>query len=131
MYLKEISNEIGKLASGSTASVAELSVGAQEKWDAIHDPAMPVKEMLDLLEETKAAASYRIDSVQRQMSKTRERMRTRDYSTFEGEGETKPSHKPAVEQTATPVEDIKAMKSGETFWATDPATGELKQYRKR
>ncbi len=75
MYLAEISNEIGKLASGATASIAELSVGAQDKWGKIHDPALKVGDMLELLGETKNAANFRLQSVQDQLDATRQRMR--------------------------------------------------------
>jgi hypothetical protein len=80
MYLTEIENEIGKLASGSTASIAELSVGAQERWAKIHDKNLSIKDMMSLLEETKAAANMRVKSVNDELIKARERMVTRDYS---------------------------------------------------
>ena len=76
MYLSEIESEIGKLATGATGSVAELSASAQEKWAKIHDKNLSVKDMLSLLEETKEAARMRRQSVQIQLDLTRERMRT-------------------------------------------------------
>ena len=78
MYLAEIESEIGKLATGSTGSVAELSASAQEKWATIHDKNLSVTKMLSLLEETKAAANFRLESVQGQLDKTRSRMKNRD-----------------------------------------------------
>lgn len=78
MYLTEIENEIGKLASGSSASIAELSVGAQEKWERIHDKKLSVNDMMELLEETKKAARMRQRSVEDQLNKTRVKMRKRD-----------------------------------------------------
>jgi len=80
MFLTEIESEIGKLASGSAASIAELSQGAQEKWAKIHDKNLSVVDMLSLLEETKIAAYLRHKTVQTQLSKTRRKMATRDFS---------------------------------------------------
>lgn len=80
MYLTEIESEIGKLATGSSASIAELSTTAQEKWDRIHDKNLSVADMLSLLEETKNAARLRRESVINQLKKTRDRMKTRDYN---------------------------------------------------
>jgi hypothetical protein len=78
MYLTEIESEIGKLATGSAASVAELSIGAQEKWARIHDKNLSIKDMLSLLEETKEAGRLRLESVEKQMTKTRKRLRAID-----------------------------------------------------
>lgn len=64
MYLTEIESEIGKLATGSTGSVAELSATAQEKWAKIHDKNLPMKDMLKLLQETKHAGELRMESVE-------------------------------------------------------------------
>ena len=75
MYLAEIEAEIGKLATGSTASVAELSVGAQERWSKIHDKNLSAPDMLELLEETSYAADLRLSSVKNELDKTRARMR--------------------------------------------------------
>jgi len=88
MFLTEIESEIGKLATGSTGSVAELSATAQEKWEKIHDKNLSVTDMLSLLEETKEAANLRVSSVKDELGKTRERMRTRDYK--DGTPEAKP-----------------------------------------
>jgi len=71
MYITEIENEIGKLSTGSTASVAELSVGAQEKWAKIHDKNLSVNDMLKILKETKHAGDMRIKSVKEQIEDTR------------------------------------------------------------
>lgn len=80
MYLTEIESEIGKLATGSSASIAELSATAQEKWSRIHDKNLSVKDMLELLEETKNAARMRLRSVEDELDKARSKMRTRDYA---------------------------------------------------
>ncbi|MCR4307649.1 MAG: hypothetical protein NUV80_03740 [Candidatus Berkelbacteria bacterium] len=73
MYLTEIENEIGKLATGSAASISELSVGAQQKWEKIHDKNLSIKDMLSLLEETKNAGLMRMDSVKEQIADTKAR----------------------------------------------------------
>ena len=77
-YLKEVSLEIGKLSSGSTGSVAELSVGAQEKWDKIHDPNLSVVDMLDLLTEIRGMANIRLNSVKGAHDDARTRLRNPD-----------------------------------------------------
>lgn len=71
MYITEIENEIGKLSTGSTGSVAELSVGAQQKWAKIHDKNLSVKDMLEILKETKHAGDLRVKSVRDQINDTR------------------------------------------------------------
>ncbi len=73
MYLTEIENEIGKLATGSAASISELSVGAQQKWEKIHDKNLSIKDMISLLEETKNAGLMRMDSVKEQIAETKAR----------------------------------------------------------
>jgi len=85
MYLAEIESEIGKLSTGSAASIAELSQGAQEKWAKIHDKALSVEDMLSLLEETKHAANMRYESVNNQLEKTREKMRYRGNKTTDND----------------------------------------------
>ena len=74
MYLTEISNEIGKLSTGSAASVAELSLGAQQKWDKIHDPNLSVRDLMSLLKETQHAGNLRMKSVDDTISKTKGRL---------------------------------------------------------
>lgn len=74
MYLTEISSEVGKLSTGSSASVAELSASAREKWEKIHDPNLPLGELLRLVKETQEAAHLRMESVQEEMDSTREKM---------------------------------------------------------
>lgn len=71
MYLAEIESEIGKLSTGSTGSVAELSQGAQERWAKIHDKNLSVNDMLQLLKETKHAGELRMKSVKDQLDETR------------------------------------------------------------
>jgi hypothetical protein len=75
MYLTEISAETGKLASGATGSVAELSQGAREKWEKIHDPNLSMADLVTLLKETKHAGQLRMQSVDEELKSTRERLR--------------------------------------------------------
>jgi len=70
MYITEIESEIGKLATGSAASIAELSISAQEKWSKIHDKNLSIKDMISLLKETKHAGEMRMDSVSEQLKET-------------------------------------------------------------
>jgi hypothetical protein len=77
MYLAEIESEIGKLATGSAGSVAELSIGAQEKWAKIHDRNLSIKDMQSLLKETRHAGQLRMKSVEDQLKETRQQMRNR------------------------------------------------------
>lgn len=75
MYLTEIESEIGKLATGATGSVAELSASAQEKWAKIHDKNLSINDMRELLKETKAAGHLRLKSVEDTISETRARLK--------------------------------------------------------
>ena len=70
-YLLEISNEIGKLSTGSAASVRELGENAQIKWEKIHDTTMPVSQLLMVLNTTRDQANLRIQSSQEAMDFTR------------------------------------------------------------
>jgi hypothetical protein len=76
-YLKEISNEIAKLSTNSTGSVAETSISAQEKWDKIHDPNLPVGEIVKLVDEIKHLGTVRLKSVDDEIERTRGRISTK------------------------------------------------------
>ena len=69
-YLMEISNEIGKLSTGSSASVAELSTEAQQRWAKVHDPNLSYNELKKVLEETQIQGNMRMDSVNEQINET-------------------------------------------------------------
>lgn len=97
MYLTEISNEIGKMSTGSTASVAELSEGAQRKWAQIHDPNLSISDLLSLLKETKHAGQMRLESVAAQKEQTKTRMR--------GESGTVPSSS-NIDKAKTLVDEL-------------------------
>lgn len=73
-YLMEISREIGKLSTGSQASIAELSVEAQKKWDSIHDPNLSLRELEIILNATKDQADLRRQSAIQELGTTKQRM---------------------------------------------------------
>lgn len=75
MYAEEISNEIAKLASGSSASVAQLNEGARVTWSKIHDPNLSLTEMPKLFKETSYAANMRMASAREEAQYTRELLR--------------------------------------------------------
>lgn len=70
-YLIEISNEIGKLSTGSSASIRELSESAQERWNNIHDPKLTFEDMMKILRITKVQANDRLRSAEIAMDVTR------------------------------------------------------------
>lgn len=72
LIVGELSEEIGKLASGATDSVAALSEGGREKWDAIYDTNLSTKDMLALVDESKELAKFRVDSMKESLAESRE-----------------------------------------------------------
>ena len=74
MYITEVEAEIGKIATGSTQSIAELSTSAQEKWAKIHDKNLSWNDMVKLLDESSHAAKMRVSSVKAQQQVAKERM---------------------------------------------------------
>jgi hypothetical protein len=74
MYVTEISNEIGKISTGSSASIRELSESAQKKWDKIHDPNLTPRDLMSLLNETKHAGEIRVDSSDQIINETKKRL---------------------------------------------------------
>jgi hypothetical protein len=73
-YLTEISNEIGKLSTGSQASISELSISAQEKWNKIHDPNLSWKELKEVLDATTEQADIRRSSASQEIETTKSEM---------------------------------------------------------
>lgn len=71
-YLIEISNEIGKLSTGSAASIRELSESAQQQWAKIHDGTLPFKELEKVLKTTEEQADMRIFTSRQAMDYTRQ-----------------------------------------------------------
>ena len=70
-YTVEISNEIGKLSTGSAASVRELSVDAQERWAKIHDPNLSLGELIKVLDETKHMGAMRMKGAKDEIESTK------------------------------------------------------------
>lgn len=77
-YLLEISNEIGKLSTGSAASIQELSKEAQVKWAKIHDPNLSPREIKKILTETRHMGKLRLDSSDEEIKKTLDDMKNID-----------------------------------------------------
>jgi hypothetical protein len=73
-YLMEISNEIGKISTGSQASIAELSVEAQDRWNKVHDPNLSMGELIKVLDATKEQANIRKTGAQQEITATQEEM---------------------------------------------------------
>ena len=70
-YMLEISNEIGKISTGSSASIRELSTQAQERWAKIHDPNLSFRELDKILKETRLMANLRLQSTDEEIQATR------------------------------------------------------------
>jgi hypothetical protein len=75
MYITDISNDAAKLSTGSSASVAELSQSAQERWNKIHDLNLPIKDLIAVVKETRTAAHGRTKTAQDQINETINRMK--------------------------------------------------------
>jgi hypothetical protein len=61
-YLLEISNEIGKLSSGASGSVQQLSDSAKEDWKKVHDVNLSMKEIMKVVNATRDQANMRIST---------------------------------------------------------------------
>ena len=70
-YTLEISNEIGKLSTGSSASIRELSVDAQERWAKIHDPNLSLSELIKVLDETQHMGAMRMEGAKNEIESTK------------------------------------------------------------
>lgn len=81
VFVGELTEEIGKLASGATDSVAALSEGGREKWDKIINLNLPAKALKGLISETKELGKMRVDSMvdSLKMSKNIRAGRPADY----------------------------------------------------
>lgn len=69
-YLIEISNEIGKLSTGSAASIRELGEQAQKQWAAIHDETLSFRDLAKVLDATQQQANMRLSSSKEAMDYT-------------------------------------------------------------
>jgi hypothetical protein len=82
-YTSEVSSEISKLMQGSQASIQQLPVEMQKKWDNIHDPNLSWKELKIILDTTRRQANDRLTAVDEEIAFTQEKMRgygLKDYS---------------------------------------------------
>ena len=87
-YMVEISNEIGKLSTGSSASVRELSVDAQERWAKIHDPNLSMRTHLKkVLDETRHMGRIRMEGAHQELEFTKDQVRGLSQR---GKGELRP-----------------------------------------
>jgi hypothetical protein len=73
-YLLEISNEIGKLSSGASASVQQLSDSAKEDWKKVHDPNLSFKEIMKVVNATRDQANMRLQSWREAKQEVRQTM---------------------------------------------------------
>jgi hypothetical protein len=73
-YLIEISNEIGKLSTGSSASIRELSESAQKQWGKIHDPNLSFKEIMTVLNGTRDQGNMRLDTWRKSIGNVEQEM---------------------------------------------------------
>ncbi len=63
LLMGELEEEIGKLASGATESVAALTDAGREKWRKIFDPDLSFEEMMQVVYESKEVAHMRVESM--------------------------------------------------------------------
>jgi hypothetical protein len=83
MILLDLSNEAGKLSSGSQQSVRQLSDSAADHWNKIHDPNLSIEDLKKVIDETGALANMRLDSLKSQKEETQARIKGRP-SVFKG-----------------------------------------------
>jgi hypothetical protein len=72
----DLSLEAGKLAGGNASSIAELSVGAQERWTDIHDLDMSISGLGLLMDQTVEVGGMRYDSLLEESTATENLIRT-------------------------------------------------------
>ena len=100
------------MALGATQSIAPPSVEEIKTWDRIHDPNLSVKDVIDVMEESKNMARIRYTSVVDQLGRTRERMKTRDYS---GLGKSEFGGGKTKHPLVTSQDAFNKLKSGDKF----------------
>lgn len=71
LLMGELEEEIGKLASGATESVAALTDAGREKWRKIFDPDLSFKEMMQVVYESKEVAHMRIESMNESIAESK------------------------------------------------------------
>ena len=94
-YLLEISNEIGKLSSGASASIQQLSDSAKEDWKRVHDPNLSFKEIMKVVNATRDQANMRMESWREAKQAVRMQLKEIGVTGESGGGQlTPPSTKP-------------------------------------
>lgn len=88
-YTSEVSSEISKLMQGSQASIQQLPVEIQKKWDNIHDPNLSWKELKIILDTTRRQANDRLTAVDEEIAFTQEKMRGYGLKDYSRPGEAK------------------------------------------
>jgi len=94
-YMKEISAEILKLSSGSTASVAQLPEANRVEWEKIHDVNLSMRELKKVLAGTREMANIRIDSVNKEIDYTMEQLGDVPNTIKEMRGKVNTDNEPA------------------------------------
>ena len=110
-YLIEISNEIGKLSTGSAASIRELSESAQQQWQKIHDPNLSLADLKVVLNETKQMGKMRLDSSKEELAATQSALKN---TTLQG-GSAKPGGK-QITRTGTDKLGRKVIMYSDGSW---------------
>lgn len=70
-YLREVSNEIAKVVTGSQASIQEVSVEAQKVWSQIHDKNLSFPEIKKVLDATRKQGELRLQSTDEAIAESR------------------------------------------------------------
>ena len=96
MYLTDISNDMAKLSTGSSASVREISAEAQERWNKVHDANLSIAARQAVVEETWKAAQGRLTTAQQALAETQQQMRDLGKLT-KGDAGEEPSKEPTKE----------------------------------
>jgi hypothetical protein len=105
-YAAEISREIAKLASGSSASIAMLPVEEQKKWDRIHDVNLSIPELVKVLKETQHMANIRLSSVDKEIDRTGEMIRGSKVGGAAASQKVAPAPSPTSAEKALSDEDL-------------------------
>lgn len=74
LKLEEIFQDAGRIAQGSTESVGEMSISAQERYKKVYDPTLTPRALKHLMDVTKIAAHDRVDSMKSVYDKTLNQM---------------------------------------------------------
>ncbi len=98
LLMGELEEEIGKLASGATDSVAALTDSGREKWRKIFDPNLSFTEMMQVVDESKHVAHMRVESMVESLAESK---RIRSGTSLKKKATPAPVTKYTEGQTAT------------------------------